>query len=323
MTEPEPRASLAATPRWSALASFVARWYERPIEPEDGLDDASLDAIETRLDRPLPPHVREWFALLGRRLQATNQDQPVLPDQLELRDGRLALWWENQGNWSLDVELDGDQSVASVFGETFGEARRAHVCDALAGMVLGDTMVAAWSRGPAPLGTLSEAVAGGCCLSGHAAVDVDVHRLPRLAPSMSPHYAEQYGRAAFVVRGFEGDWQWMSADAESFAQACEIFRVDPVGGVRHLELRFASVPPSVRAFLQAVVNGSLEHQLGARVRTAQHDRAFSRATIELETHEPVVVLTRVIERMDDAARAALHAEHRPPHVSRGVPIWPA
>lgn len=79
----------------------------------------------------------------------------------------------------------------------------------------------------------------------------------------------------------------------------------------------------MRTFLQAVLDRSIERQLGARLRTARHDHAFTRATIELETHEPLAVLERVLERMDHAARATLHAEHRPPYVSRGIRIWPA
>ena len=314
-------AALATTPRWAPLAAFVERWYARPLDPDDGLDEAALRAIEARIGRALPVLAREWLALVGHRLQATNQDQPVRPEQVEIRDERLALWWEYQGNWSLDVEVGRDTSSAAIdAGLPEMPPRRAPIPEALLGMVVSDTMVAAWGGDAASLGALAAGVVGGFATEASEAISVRVTALAQ-AWSINPHYDALFGHDALLVRGSPGAWEWMAV-GDAFREACEIFEVDPLGGPRHLELRFERVPASARGFVEAVIARDLERTLGARLGTARHAQSFASASIELETSEPDAVLARVVALLDDEGRAALRAVHRPPHVRRDVPLWP-
>jgi len=213
------RAALATTSRWASLTAFVERWYARPLDPDDGLDEAALRAIEARIGRALPALAREWFALVGHRLQATNQDQPVRPELLEIRDERLALWWECQGNWSLDVELGGDTSSAAIdAGLPEMPPRGAPIPEALLGMVVSDTMVAAWSGDAASLGALAAGVVGGFATQASEVISRRVTALAQ-AWSINPHYDALFGRDALLVRGSPGAWEWMTVGDEGFRQA--------------------------------------------------------------------------------------------------------
>jgi hypothetical protein len=272
------RAALATTSRWAPLTAFVERWYARPLDPDDGLDEAALRAIEARIGRALPVLAREWLALVGHRLQATNQDQPVRPEQLEIRGDRLALWWENQGNWSLDVELGGDPSSAAIdAGLPEMPPRRATIPEALLGMVVSDTMVAAWGGDAAPLGALAAGVVGGCAMSASEAIDGRVSALSRRAWSINPHYEVLFGHDTLQVRGFPSAWEWMTVGDEAFREACVIFEIDPIGGPRHLELRFARVPASARVFVE-----------GDRARSRAHAwRAAAHRTVRAVVRERV------------------------------------
>lgn len=61
---------LRASPRWRRLTGFVGKWYSSPLEDEDGNSTEEIDETERRLGLRLPDAVREWFQLVGWRLQA-------------------------------------------------------------------------------------------------------------------------------------------------------------------------------------------------------------------------------------------------------------
>lgn len=61
---------LRASPRWRRLTGFVRKWYSSPLEDEDGNTPEEIEEAERRLEVEFPVAVREWFRLIGWRLQA-------------------------------------------------------------------------------------------------------------------------------------------------------------------------------------------------------------------------------------------------------------
>jgi len=74
-----PAALLRRSQRWKPLAACIARWYARPLGDQDGVAHDALLAAEERLGLRLTTVLREWYLLVGERLEAV-QDQPV-PDR--------------------------------------------------------------------------------------------------------------------------------------------------------------------------------------------------------------------------------------------------
>ncbi len=97
--------------RWSLLKDFVAEWHT-PLKEGDGYAAAELDAAEQRLGLKLQPALREYYLLVGQREDiVAKQNFLVSPDELEVQDGLLVFYSENQSvvEWGVrrrDLKLD-------------------------------------------------------------------------------------------------------------------------------------------------------------------------------------------------------------------------
>jgi hypothetical protein len=221
---------VANAERWAALRRFVERWYATPLGAGGGLSEREIQQAEARLGRALPAEVREWFLLVGARFRDTNQDRPVRLHQLEVHENRMPLWWENQGNWSFDVELDtdGEEPWISVDSSEPDWRRRVPLTEGLLGMVYSDTLVgAAWAHGVGPLGPLKAGVVGGFCESLSRDAAARVAALPALAVMTNPHFVTPLrGHDALVIRSHDaGMRDWMAATDEAHAEAASILQL--------------------------------------------------------------------------------------------------
>ena len=96
---------------WADVKAFVAQWAE-PIAPGDGYPPELLDITEARLGRKLPAAMREMYELLALREDLTEQQNRVIsPEELEIENGYLVFWSENQCvcHWAVaesDLALD-------------------------------------------------------------------------------------------------------------------------------------------------------------------------------------------------------------------------
>lgn len=120
-------------PRWDRVASFVARWHGRPLALGDGYRESELRAAEKRLGFRLPVALREWYQLVGRRSDVTdNPDFAVPPDRLRVRDGVLVVYDEAQSvvGWGIDEAhlSDEDPPVVVERYEPDPRARTAEDC---------------------------------------------------------------------------------------------------------------------------------------------------------------------------------------------------
>ena len=87
------------------------------------------------LGLPLPAALREWFELLGHRLQAV-RDIPATPQDIQVRDGVIEAWRGGEGDWSL-VTPGGEDPVLRLGGN------EAPLSTWLAAMLMSETLVGA------------------------------------------------------------------------------------------------------------------------------------------------------------------------------------
>lgn len=106
---------LAASPRWLRHVAFVNDWFERSLELEDGLEPELIEAREAELGLRLPEAVREWYLLLGGRLQVCEGEQRI--KELHELEDTLALAVENQAAtcWWADPAGGPDPLVTADF----------------------------------------------------------------------------------------------------------------------------------------------------------------------------------------------------------------
>jgi hypothetical protein len=88
--------NLLETPRWQWLGPFIDRWFADPLRSGDGCAPEEIRAAAERISVELPIALVEWFELVGRRLEET-QDAPATPSRLHAVRGRPVVWTENQG----------------------------------------------------------------------------------------------------------------------------------------------------------------------------------------------------------------------------------
>jgi hypothetical protein len=128
---------LAASPRWRRHVGFVRKWFDRPLEPADGLGREVVDAAELRLGLRLPAALREAYLLLGGRVDVlgpyTNRsrrhDTRLLPPgalELERREGhgRLLIFnlgEEDQGPRAVQLEAEQPDPQAFIWPEDLSE----------------------------------------------------------------------------------------------------------------------------------------------------------------------------------------------------------
>lgn len=89
--------------RWSLLKDFIAEWHG-PLKRGDGYPVSELNATENRLGLKLPEALRELYQLAGKREDVyAAQNYLVTPDELEIEEGLLEFYCENQGvvHWGV------------------------------------------------------------------------------------------------------------------------------------------------------------------------------------------------------------------------------
>jgi hypothetical protein len=104
--------SLATAPtaaeRLAVLDRVVAYWH-RPIAPGDGYDEGGLAGLR------LPGPLRWWFRRAGRRAEVmSGQNRLLKPDEMQMRDGLLVFYGENQWCYEWATRVEGDDPP--VFG---------------------------------------------------------------------------------------------------------------------------------------------------------------------------------------------------------------
>src|SRR5439155_1077965 len=68
--------------RWDLLRALVRDWY-RPLADADGVPETDLQAAEARMSLRLPPALREWYSIAGRRQDIwSRQDTFLGPGEL-------------------------------------------------------------------------------------------------------------------------------------------------------------------------------------------------------------------------------------------------
>lgn len=75
---------LASSPRWRMLSNFAANFYEEPINEESGNLGEEIRAKELELECSLPGALKEWYRLVGKRLDSCGRSEPAKLSYLEL-----------------------------------------------------------------------------------------------------------------------------------------------------------------------------------------------------------------------------------------------
>jgi len=227
------RRAILRLPQWQALAAFVDRWYEERLGG-NGVPEGEVSRTEARLGRPLPKRLREWFLLVNHRLVHVNQDRPQRLGELQAIAGRVAIWVENQGNWTFYVDLGDNEKEPSASVEwPLGHVHRATICEVLLGMSYSDTLVGASTgerRGT--LGPLRSSVVGGFVDDGRPEIGESVGGLPTLEVFQNPYFDEPLrGDEQLIVRSHgDGMWDWMAATAEAARRAASLFALPEIPG---------------------------------------------------------------------------------------------
>jgi len=255
MPTPE-QAALLATDRWRWLADVLDRWYAEPLKAADGSTPEQIAATGTEL----PAVLVEWFTLVGNRLRPV-QDAPATPDGLTTKNGAVVVWTENQGCWAILAGGPGDDPVCVLSDDDY-PFTPARLTATLHGMLLGDTLVGAWSgQRVGPLGPLAPGVRGGFAKDATdaetAAVEAAYEPLP-VAGNPSIGEAPR-GDAATIVRC--GHWlEWITADDASFARIGALVELDPDGGEQEIVLAFEGAAAEERRLVESA-EGFPDHPL--------------------------------------------------------------
>lgn len=224
---------LLRTPRWAWLATFIDTWYSDPVTAQDASATEEIDAAETALGVDLPQALREWFELVGRRLEWV-QDLPARPSDLRLHGGLLVPWTENQGCWRLLITGSGPDPECAFDDPTERETwGRGPLTAFLRTMSVSDTLVGAWIGGRGPLGELGHQVRGGFDMEITAERAAGIRAAyAALPPPTGPYWGEGFpkGDARTVIRGDETSGmglEWMTATDAAYERFCEVADIDP------------------------------------------------------------------------------------------------
>jgi len=242
---------LLATDRWRPLGDFVERWYARPIGDDDGHSSLEVERAVGRVGATLPIALTEWFELLGRRLRAV-QDVPPRLEQLAIVDGRITVWHENQGVWTIVAPADvGDDPICRVIDDTFASPD-APLSRTLLGMLVSDTLIGAWAgTHVGPLGELRATVRGGYIESF---TDDQVARLrstyAALPFPVNPFFPDPYrGDEATVIRIADVAIEWMTATHEAFVALDALLELRPASGEHEVVIAFDGLSDAQQRYL--------------------------------------------------------------------------
>jgi uncharacterized protein (TIGR02996 family) len=105
--------------RWKRLDRFIDAWSARPLDRDSGVTMDEILAAEAQLGQRLPSAVREFYLLMGRRLEiGSHQDRFVSVEDL-IRDhpGPMSFRYENQAvcRWELSHDINRDDEDPPVW----------------------------------------------------------------------------------------------------------------------------------------------------------------------------------------------------------------
>ena len=94
---------------WRFVARFAEYWLGEPLDATSGVPAEQIEAREAELGVRLPPAVREFYGLVGRRHDLfSNQDVllSLVQRQIYVDEGALIVRHENQGvcRWGILLE---------------------------------------------------------------------------------------------------------------------------------------------------------------------------------------------------------------------------
>ncbi len=94
---------------WRFVARFAEYWLRDPLAAASGVSAEQIEALEAELGIRLPPAVREFHGLVGRRRDLfSNQDVllSIVQRQMYVDEGALIVRHENQGacRWGILLE---------------------------------------------------------------------------------------------------------------------------------------------------------------------------------------------------------------------------
>ncbi|RRD06062.1 SMI1/KNR4 family protein [Arachnia propionica] len=210
MTMSERQQDLLGAPRWQQ-AGRVIDWHMETLGAADGCSPEEIDRIEERLGQPLPTALREWFELLGHRLQAV-RDIPATPQDIQLRDGLVEVWRAAAGEWSLAAPSGEDPTLHLGGNE-------APLSTWLVAMLMSETLVGA-CRGElqGPLGLLYFSIMGGEV--DHAAPDVLAtvreDYTPFALPLPTPEESWYFDGGSVIRLGASGRLEWAIATHQAY-----------------------------------------------------------------------------------------------------------
>lgn len=150
--------------RYADLKAFIVEWHH-PVKLGDGNNETEIAETEARLGFRLPEALRELYALIGKREDITGRhNRLVLLDDLELEDGWLVVWEENQCVSLMAVsekDLRVDDPIVYMMFDSVADGNEIHECAKLSDyaleMVAYETVIAGeWIA----VGTVSEATEG-------------------------------------------------------------------------------------------------------------------------------------------------------------------
>ncbi len=166
----------------------------------------------------LPVALAEWYELVGRRLRFV-QDHPCPLDAVEVVNGSIAIWWENQGVWEVRSPADGDDPIAFARKDA-SSSPDAPLGETLLGLLVSETLVGAWAGShEGALGALRAAVRGGNSL------DTSDKAIEKLRRSYSPlgyvrnptFDVPMRGTEDVIIRAYDVAVEWMTATDDAFA----------------------------------------------------------------------------------------------------------
>lgn len=225
------------------MPATSAAKYAQPVRAESGSAAA----------RTCPPSIaNDHVAPATQRRVIATQDSPRRLDDIDLADGVITVWDENQGVWAIVAPADGgDDPICSVNDHSFASPN-APMSQTLQGMLVSDTLVGAWTgRRIGPLGELGALVRGGY---GHGFTGDQIERLrSAYAPlpyPVNPFFPAPYlGDDDTVIRIEDVGVQWMTATDDAFAALDAVLGLRPSGGEHEVVVAFEGLGEPERHLL--------------------------------------------------------------------------
>ncbi|MDO4260256.1 MAG: hypothetical protein Q4C87_12135 [Actinomycetaceae bacterium] len=147
MSSPSDRQKeLLSLPRWSWLSNFIATWYAEPLSKKDALSAEFINGVTERLGVTIPEALREWYELVGARINSQIQDVALGPDEWQVSNSHLRFWVENRGDWWVGASLDqGSDPHVFAFGIREEPIGICSLSEWLRGRAICETRIGVWT----------------------------------------------------------------------------------------------------------------------------------------------------------------------------------